>query len=315
MSTAEPSQPRKRQRASDKAQEPETQVVKSGDLWLDEGNIIIRTTSTEPPPTQTLYKVHKSTLALHSSVFSSLFDGPQIALEVGSECYEGVPNMDLTDPDVDVECFLKALYFPGETQRHLAALLRTDESNEQDDPSVLQQAKPISESRPTLAEVIHLAVACDVPDLLPVAYYDASNVLDTISLLDAVNSLAQVRIAEVSVLTSAEMSKLMLGKAMIRGQMGVVLTRLNAIDDSVCERACPAKGFLRTFIGFLRAADHCDEMDDSVVCKSCKECIMDVLTKWRKEFWLQLPAFFGLEDVVSPTWGVAEKEGDDAADD
>ncbi|KAI0055894.1 hypothetical protein BV25DRAFT_1719986 [Artomyces pyxidatus] len=66
----------------------------------------------------TLYKVHKYTLALHCSVFASLFNGPRDALEAGSERYKGIPVMDLPDMEEDVRDFLKALYFPSETSRH-----------------------------------------------------------------------------------------------------------------------------------------------------------------------------------------------------
>ncbi|KAI0054897.1 hypothetical protein BV25DRAFT_1833478, partial [Artomyces pyxidatus] len=96
----------------------EVKVVQSEELWLDDGNLIVRTTSKDSPPTQTLYKVHKRVLALHCSAFASLFDGPQAAFDVGSAQHEGIPVMDLPDAAEDVQLFLKALYFPKETQRH-----------------------------------------------------------------------------------------------------------------------------------------------------------------------------------------------------
>ncbi|KAI0312613.1 hypothetical protein OF83DRAFT_1176461, partial [Amylostereum chailletii] len=66
-------------------------IVKSTDLWLPDGNILLRTVftpPTSPTPQHTLYKAHKGVLALHSSVFRDLFDGPQTAFDVGSEAYE-----------------------------------------------------------------------------------------------------------------------------------------------------------------------------------------------------------------------------------
>ncbi|KAI0316166.1 hypothetical protein OF83DRAFT_1128394 [Amylostereum chailletii] len=87
-------------------------VVHSPDIWLSDGSI------GTPKVTQTLYKVHKSTLAIHSSFFRDLFDGPQAALEVGSEQYEGLPVMDMPDKARDVEDFLRAIYLPDYVHRH-----------------------------------------------------------------------------------------------------------------------------------------------------------------------------------------------------
>ncbi|KAI0056175.1 hypothetical protein BV25DRAFT_1762065, partial [Artomyces pyxidatus] len=65
-----------------------------------------------------LCRVHKDILALHCTVFASLFDGPQDAFDTGSERHGGVPVVDLPDAANDVRDFLKALHFPQETQRH-----------------------------------------------------------------------------------------------------------------------------------------------------------------------------------------------------
>ncbi|KAI0310117.1 hypothetical protein OF83DRAFT_1045962, partial [Amylostereum chailletii] len=99
-------------------------IVKSTDLWLLDGNIIFRTISTPPKsatPHHTLYKIHKGVLALNSSVFRDLFDGPQAAFDVGSETFEKLPVMDMLDSPDDIGHFLKSLYFPQYTQRHHVA--------------------------------------------------------------------------------------------------------------------------------------------------------------------------------------------------
>ncbi|THH16552.1 hypothetical protein EW146_g4098 [Bondarzewia mesenterica] len=95
--------------ASDNSGNVEKKVIKSDSLWLNEGNIVIRTTSADA---YTLYKVHKSILSLHSPVFRGLFDSPQDALHSASEHFEGIPIMDLPDAPDDVDGFLKALYLP-----------------------------------------------------------------------------------------------------------------------------------------------------------------------------------------------------------
>ncbi|KAI0316165.1 hypothetical protein OF83DRAFT_1292934 [Amylostereum chailletii] len=111
----------KRPRTEDKDGTEPVVVLHSPDLWLSDGAIILRTSQRvkgSTGVTQTLYKVHKSTLAMHASFFRDLFDGPQTALETASEQYEGLPMMDMPDDAQDVDDFLKALYFPDHIHRH-----------------------------------------------------------------------------------------------------------------------------------------------------------------------------------------------------
>ncbi|KAI0048902.1 hypothetical protein FA95DRAFT_987578 [Auriscalpium vulgare] len=119
MSSATPS-PSKRPRTEGKDNNSDNLVaVQSPDLWLKDGSIIIRTLPKGTHPTKiTLFKVHKHLLGLHCSVFATLFDGPQEALEVGSEQYDGLPIMELPDDPDDVVDFLRALYFPEQTNQH-----------------------------------------------------------------------------------------------------------------------------------------------------------------------------------------------------
>ncbi|THH16557.1 hypothetical protein EW146_g4103 [Bondarzewia mesenterica] len=95
--------------ASDNSRNVEKIVIRSDSLWLDDGNIIVRTTSAHA---YFLYKVHKSILSLHSPVFRGLFDLPQDAFHSASEHFEGIPIMDLSDDPVDVDGFFNALYLP-----------------------------------------------------------------------------------------------------------------------------------------------------------------------------------------------------------
>ncbi|KAI0314498.1 hypothetical protein OF83DRAFT_443312 [Amylostereum chailletii] len=118
-STIEP--PRKRARENSESTESDTPDVKSAQLWFTDGNIILRTVSNATTPQRTVYKVHKSVLALHATFFRDLFDGPQAAFVTGSESYEDLPLMDMPDSQMDVESFLKALYFPEYTRRHYAS--------------------------------------------------------------------------------------------------------------------------------------------------------------------------------------------------
>ncbi|KAI0057275.1 hypothetical protein BV25DRAFT_1902750 [Artomyces pyxidatus] len=158
----------------------EFRIVESDALWLQDGNLIIRTTSTSTPPTRTLYKVHKYTLALHCEVFSSLWNGPQTAFEVASEKYNGLPIMDLTDEEEDDWNFLKALYLPKATQVHapMSNPFREYEyylgMREEADPEV-----PDIYPNPTRA--IRLAMDFNVPDVVPIAFYDLACAVESAS--------------------------------------------------------------------------------------------------------------------------------------
>lgn len=100
---------------SEEHQQP-PKIVKSSDLWLKEGNIVIRTSSPAPPDgshlTQTLYKVHQSVLSLNSQFFEGMFGLDQGAFAAASEQFEGVPIMDLPDIPDDIGFVLRSLYFP-----------------------------------------------------------------------------------------------------------------------------------------------------------------------------------------------------------
>lgn len=88
-------------------------------LWLSDGNVVLSTTTH-------LFRVHKSMLAMRSSVFKDMFDlsttedvdvvgGDEDDGEVigiAPELYEGLPMVALEDEGEDVEHLLKAIYEP-----------------------------------------------------------------------------------------------------------------------------------------------------------------------------------------------------------
>ena len=71
-------------------------------LWFEDGSIVIRAQ-------ETLFKVHRSLLALHSPIFTSMFSIPQPCEQ---ELIEGCSVVDLPDNADDVTCILKAIYEP-----------------------------------------------------------------------------------------------------------------------------------------------------------------------------------------------------------
>ncbi|KZV76846.1 hypothetical protein PENSPDRAFT_747402 [Peniophora sp. CONT] len=92
--------------------------VKSEFVYLNDGNIILHANATEPGAA-TLFRVHKSILALHSATFRALFgDDSAMVLDNASEQFEGLPLMETHDDAKDLEDFLRALYYPEFIQRH-----------------------------------------------------------------------------------------------------------------------------------------------------------------------------------------------------
>ncbi|KLO10992.1 hypothetical protein SCHPADRAFT_831748 [Schizopora paradoxa] len=79
-------------------------------LWYEDGNVVLKTD-------EHLYRVHKSVLSRHSTVFKDMFDVAEDgegetkdAAESKSVMYEGLPLVALDDGDEDVFNFLSTLY-------------------------------------------------------------------------------------------------------------------------------------------------------------------------------------------------------------
>ena len=70
------------------------------DLWLPDGNVIVQAEGTQ-------YKVHRSILAIHSSVFDDMFSIPQPS---GGPLVEGCPIVHLSDTAGDITIMLDAIY-------------------------------------------------------------------------------------------------------------------------------------------------------------------------------------------------------------
>lgn len=111
--------PRKRAKQND-LDVPSLPVIsrRSADLFLADGNIVLRTrsitTSGDPPASSaellTHYKVHKAVLGLHCVAFKDLLEGTSDDVFGSSELYEGVLVMDTHDEPEDLDAFLKAIY-------------------------------------------------------------------------------------------------------------------------------------------------------------------------------------------------------------
>lgn len=114
MSASDSSSPaHKRAREDeDSADTTELSVVRSPDFYFDDGTIALRALSKEDS-TYIIFRVHKSLLALHCSVFNDMLGGEDTAhLAAASEHYDGIPVMHLHDHPDELVDFLQALYDP-----------------------------------------------------------------------------------------------------------------------------------------------------------------------------------------------------------
>jgi hypothetical protein len=77
-------------------------MTRHRELWFDDGSVVLHVE-------QTLFRVHRSTLSTHSTVFSDMFLIPQ---PPSQDAIEGCTVIKLPDSSDDVESLLKALYDP-----------------------------------------------------------------------------------------------------------------------------------------------------------------------------------------------------------
>ena len=95
------------------------EVVKHWQHFYDDGNLILRAQGNvgktgisheASEPRIVLYRVHKSLLALHSSVFRGMFDVSSPG--AGDDFYDGLPVVDMPDKAYEVHLLLDSIYAP-----------------------------------------------------------------------------------------------------------------------------------------------------------------------------------------------------------
>ena len=79
-----------------------TGVARHPDLWYDDGSIVLKAETT-------LFRVHRTTLSAHSTVFSDMFSIPQ---PPDQDAIEGCTVICLPDTAYDMEFLLRALTNP-----------------------------------------------------------------------------------------------------------------------------------------------------------------------------------------------------------
>ncbi|KAI0048726.1 hypothetical protein FA95DRAFT_1604969 [Auriscalpium vulgare] len=319
--------------------------VVSPDLCLQDASIVIRTLSHGTPPRRTLYKVHKHVLALHCSVFESMFTGPQAAFDVGSDRHDGLPVMDLPDNPDDVLHFLKALYFPKETHHvpvaeipgvtapahfppsyHgiLRLAMKYGAQDVQDivvlalktqGPStlggydtLLSDVKKRYVYPSDSGQIISLARLCSIPDVLPLAFH---------LLSIRVRNASPARDPHINGLNSEDLCRLISGqnrssKMMQAGIKSFVLSTCQARLCHVEMRTWLDKNLLDIMEGeplwYLRnlRARAREAGAKKVFCDPCTANLRSQIDALRQSIWMKLPESFGLQKDVSAKWGSVE---------
>lgn len=72
-------------------------------LWFDDGSIVLRVQTT-------LFCVHRTTLASHSTVFADMFTIPQPTQY--QQLVDGRPTVDMPDNAMEFSAILRAIYDP-----------------------------------------------------------------------------------------------------------------------------------------------------------------------------------------------------------
>ena len=99
MSQSPPAKRRKTEEPDDTGKSPPAQ---STSYWFDDGSVIIQAENTQ-------YRVHRSLLSRHSSIFNDMFSLPQPAMDPGPTS-EGCPVIFLSDKATDLEHVLSVIY-------------------------------------------------------------------------------------------------------------------------------------------------------------------------------------------------------------
>lgn len=92
--------PTKRRKTSNEEGANEVISPIQSDIWFDDGSVILQAESTQ-------FRVHRTILARHSSVFRDIFDVPRPHDE---SLIEGCPIIRLSDSAEDIRLALIALY-------------------------------------------------------------------------------------------------------------------------------------------------------------------------------------------------------------
>ncbi|KAF8808346.1 hypothetical protein BYT27DRAFT_7097071 [Phlegmacium glaucopus] len=305
-------------------------------LYLVDGNIVLIAPCTTGQ--HTVFRVHQSILAKNSPVFETMLALPGAH---ANEMYDGVPLVQLPDGAEEVESLLRVLYHecalpfkrldpntPSSVKRVLTLANKYGMENlrdrivmhvEADWPQSLWHREHLDDHLPEPASAIRLARECNIPNILPAAFYHLSR----LSIYDnrCTSYIAQeVKTSEVSyedlyhgnrtadwgILSSEDYMCLLRGKAKLAlisddlFDISQICDRQHTIDTCSLSRELTLLADIRNTC--RRSSDiletlHC-YLDQGgfgdQVCSWCNIYIRRELKRFRHTVWVQIPVYFGL---------------------
>ncbi|KAL4246426.1 hypothetical protein ABKN59_009649 [Abortiporus biennis] len=323
--------------SNDKTGTLPTEISRSGDFWLDDGNIVLVAEHTS-------YKVHRSFLARHSPVFKDILSLPQTG-NVGEAQIEGCPAAQLSDSADDIHIILSMLYdsdhqymspsitLPFET---VAAMLTVGMKYQIDKLSqeAIRRLKicfptefakfadynvfmnyyecdesaspPIEIFEEEAIEVVRLASMFDIPAILPAAYYTCAH-LSVEELFSAVNkqrwtmSMLQTCIKGQSELRQRDLAQL---NVLFRREVSLSCSSENHCRGGMVEllKKLQETRSLSGMEALVPASRWFEDLSAGLVCNACAATCMSAYEDARRETWNGLGGMFG----VHP-WPITEK--------
>ncbi|TFK47457.1 hypothetical protein OE88DRAFT_1811254 [Heliocybe sulcata] len=152
-------------------------IRKHDTLYIQDGNVVL--SALDASQVHILFRVHRSMLARLSTVFSDMFVLPASS---ANEIYEGAPLVQMTDSSADLESLLTVIYH-GKTlvlKRLSPGIPNMWDALEAEIEKLwynwdeIESAGPtdtLDEVLPEPVSAINLARECNIPAILPAAFY------------------------------------------------------------------------------------------------------------------------------------------------
>ncbi|KAI0055905.1 hypothetical protein BV25DRAFT_1921447 [Artomyces pyxidatus] len=169
---------------------------------------------------------------------------------------------------------------------------------------------------PNPGRAIRLGTDCNVPEVLPCAFYDLTRIFD--HFYPNCENGPETRRMDTSALRPDELRQLLRGRAAMRGWLLQNLEDVEAPSTNECDSHSYT---IESWIQARRAEDtfssdplkwlrdtigECDDLPLDTLCGNCSEFLKGHLYYLRWTLWVMLPAFFKLKNIVAAGWGEEE---------
>ncbi|KAF5340604.1 hypothetical protein D9611_007347 [Ephemerocybe angulata] len=294
-------------------------TITRSDIWFRDGNMILQTEGTQ-------FKVHQGFLEKHSSVFADMFSFPQPEGDEES-IVEGCHVVQIYDAPEDIELLLLALYDQHHhTQEHIpfkavSAMIRMgkkygiqhlrDEGAqllanefpktlEEFDKTSLETWTSIVPDDGLLPKIIALAHQCDMPTILPAAYFRSLRNMDTLLYGDLLSDgtgrsetvpdrvLRACLAGNEQIIAGLQWTYHCLDEAYM---CMVCLDIVKEVNGALWDGRPKAYRALCTWKQLTRQFGELNKL-----CSECLASSQKEFDSQRKETWEKLPSYFGLPE-------------------